>query len=55
MDDEEVTPTCDICGEPEDQEPTNGREYDWNGETGSHQSCERYLIWSKNNVGLDNS
>ena len=37
---EEVTPTCDICGEPEDQDPTNGGEYDWNGETGNHQSCE---------------
>lgn len=36
----EVTPTCDICDEPEDQDPTNGREYNWNGETGNHQSCE---------------
>ena len=37
---DEVTPTCDICGRPEDQDPTNGREYDWNGETGCHQTCE---------------
>ncbi len=36
----EATPTCDICGQPEDQDPTNGREYDWNGETGNHASCE---------------
>lgn len=41
MDKEEVIPTCDICGEPEDQDPTNGNEYNWNGETGNHQSCER--------------
>jgi hypothetical protein len=33
-------PRCDICGEPEDHEP-GMIEYDWNGETGNHQSCER--------------
>ncbi len=33
-------PICDICGQPEDQDPTNGREYDWNGETGNHATCE---------------
>jgi hypothetical protein len=33
-------PRCDICGQPEDQDPTNGREYNWNGETGNHLSCE---------------
>jgi len=33
-------PICDICGHFEDQDPTNGREYDWNGETGNHLSCE---------------
>lgn len=36
----EAPPTCDLCGQPEDQDPTNGREYDWNGDTGNHQSCE---------------
>lgn len=36
----EFPPTCDICGLPEDQDPTNGRENDWNGETGNHLSCE---------------
>ena len=33
-------PTCDICGRPEDQDPYNGRQYDWNGETGNHLTCE---------------
>lgn len=33
-------PTCDHCNEPEDQDPTNGRENDWNGDTGCHVSCE---------------
>jgi hypothetical protein len=34
----DMEPTCDICGEPEDHE--DGRENDWNGETGNHLSCE---------------
>jgi hypothetical protein len=34
-----ATPTCDICGKPEDHWPAAG-EYDWNGETGNHRSCE---------------
>lgn len=34
-------PICDYCDQPEDQDPTNGREYDWNGATGCHLSCER--------------
>lgn len=36
----EIEPTCDICGEPEDHE-IGLIEYDWNGETGNHLSCER--------------
>jgi hypothetical protein len=36
----EGPPICDICGEFEDQD-ANGREYNWNGETGNHLSCER--------------
>lgn len=36
---------CDICGEQEDH--SVGREYNWNGETGNHLSCERYLAWEK--------
>lgn len=39
----EGPPICDICGEFEDQDPTNGREYNWNGETGNHLSCEKML------------
>lgn len=38
---DDAPPICDICGEFEDQDPTNGREYNWNGETGNHLSCER--------------
>ena len=37
---EDIEPTCDLCGEPEDHEP-GMIEYDWNGETGNHQSCEK--------------
>lgn len=36
---DEPEPTCDICGEPEDHE-VGWFEYDWNGETGNHLSCE---------------
>ena len=38
----DAPPICDLCGEFEDQDPTNGREYDWNGETGNHATCEEY-------------
>lgn len=31
----EVTPRCDICGQPD-----GPGEPDWNGETGNHRSCE---------------
>ena len=40
FDDPFGVPICDICDEPEDQDPTNGRENNWNGETGCHLSCE---------------
>jgi hypothetical protein len=39
LDYHECTPTCDICDEPEDHE-VGLIEYDWNGETGNHLSCE---------------
>lgn len=35
---DDVTPTCDICGEEWDE---GGEGDDWNGETGNHYSCER--------------
>jgi hypothetical protein len=31
----DAVPTCDICGQPDGDVPT-----DWNGETGNHLSCE---------------
>lgn len=34
---EQVTPTCDICGEEWEQ---GGEGEDWNGDTGNHVSCE---------------
>lgn len=36
----ESEPRCDLCGCTEDHEP-GLIEYDWNGETGNHLSCER--------------
>lgn len=36
----DVEPACDLCGKPEDHRP-GWYEYDWNGETGNHLSCER--------------
>jgi hypothetical protein len=36
--DDEVVPTCDICGE---QWEDGGEGEDWNGETGNHLSCEQ--------------
>lgn len=38
-DEAEAIPTCDICGDPEDQR-IGPFENDWNGETGNHKSCE---------------
>lgn len=37
----EVTPRCDLCGEP-DLQQANGEWLapDWNGETGNHLTCE---------------
>lgn len=43
----DAPPICDLCGEFEDQDPTNGREYDWNGETGCHKSCEDFHSYIK--------
>jgi len=38
-DENEVEPTCEICGEPDGL-----GESDWNPETGNHESCE---TWSE--------
>ena len=35
----DLTPTCDICNEPEWHGQGEGS--DWNGETGCHLSCEK--------------
>ncbi len=36
-DEEEVVPTCDICGDTDHE-----GEADWNGETGNHITCEQW-------------
>lgn len=41
---DEPTPTCDICGRPENcsREDCHIHAGDWNGETGNHLSCEAH-------------
>ena len=41
VNDEGIVPTCDLCGGPQYVEGD-----DWNGETGSHYSCERSILFA---------
>lgn len=43
IDEDDIEPTCDICGEPQDcgRDLCEMHADDWNGDTGNHLSCEQ--------------